>query len=133
MGCKLVICSPDRLAEQWRSEAETLRRRGAAAEAVALESCAEELEAVLKNWQDQLLTPEQAARETGYSAEHLRRQVRGGQLAAERGEGTKSHIKIRRRNLPAKPRGDRGASPDIPYDPLEDARDIAKRLGGFHV
>ena len=126
-------CVPDLLAALWRTEAETLRRRGAAAQAVTLESCADELEGALKSWQDQLLTPEQAARETGYSAEHLRRQVRGGQLSAERGEGAKSHMKIRRRDLPAKPRGDRGASPDIPYDPIEDARSIAQRLGGFHV
>ena len=125
--------SPGTLADLWRIEAETLRKRGATGEAVTLESCADDLERVLKNWQDQLLTLEQAARETGYSAEHLRRQVRGGQLSAERGEGAKSHIKIRRGDLPAKPRRDRSTSPDIPYDPIEDARSIAQRLGGSHV
>ena len=126
-------CSIGRLNSQWRSDAETLRKRGATAQAVTLESCADEMEAALKDWQEQLLTPEQAARETGYSAEHLRRQVRGGTLSAKRGEGAKSHIKIRRRDLPAKPRGDRGASPNVPYSPIEDARSIAQRLGGSHV
>ncbi len=128
-----MSCSPDRLIGQWRCEAETLRKWGAAAQGVVLESCADEMETALKDWQDQLLTPEQAARETGYSAEHLRRKVRGGQLAAERCEGAKTHIKIRRGDLPTKPRGDRGASPDIPYNPIEDARSIAQRLGGSHV
>ena len=126
-------CSPDRLISQWREEVDTLRKRGATTQAVTLESCADEMEAALKDWQEQLLTPEQAAKETGYSAEHLRRQVRGGRLSAKRGEGAKSHIKIRRRDLPAKPRGDRGASPDVPYSPIEDARSIAQRLGGSHV
>ena len=94
-------CSLDRLNSQWRSDAETLRKRGATAQAVTLESCADEMETALKAWQEQLLTPEQAARETGYSAEHLRRKVRAGQLSAERHKGAKSHIKIRRRDLPA--------------------------------
>ena len=126
-------CSPDRLVSQWREEVDTLRKRGATAQAVTLESCADEMETALKDWQEQLLTPEQAARETGYSAEHLRRKVRAGQLSAERHKGAKSHIKIRRGDLPTKSQGDRGASPDIPYDPIEDARSIAQRLGGSHV
>ena len=40
--------TPTSLATQWRDEANTLRRRGAAAQAVSLESCAELLETALR-------------------------------------------------------------------------------------
>ena len=40
-------CSIGRLNSQWRSDAETLRKRGATAQAVTLESCADEMETAL--------------------------------------------------------------------------------------
>ena len=95
---------------------------------------ADELEQVSNNWQNELLPVKQAAEESGYSAENLRRKVREGQLPAERSNGKKSHIKLRRGDLPTKP----GHSPDstsssqVHYDPQEDARDIAQRTGGLN-
>ncbi len=68
------------LAAQWRTDAATLRRRGAVTQAVAVESCADELERELARWEDQLLSITEAAAESGLSEETLRRHVRLGKL-----------------------------------------------------
>ncbi len=126
--------SLDRVVLQWRDEADTLRRRGAAAQAVVLESCAEELESALQQQHDELLSIKEAATESGYSEETLRRKARNGELPAERSSGKKSHLKLRRGDLPMKPiRRNAASSSHIPYNPEEDARDIAQRLGGNYA
>lgn len=126
--------SLDRVVLQWRDEAETLRRRGAAAQAVVLESCAEELGSALQQQHDELLSIKEAAVESGYSEETLRRKVRNGELPAERSNGKKSHVKLRRGDLPTKPIRRKGAyASPTPYNPEEDARDIAQRLGGNYA
>ena len=126
--------SLDRVVLQWRDEAETLRRRGAAAHATLLESCAEELESALQQHHDELLSIKEAAVESGYSEETLRRKVRNGELPAERSNGKKSHVKLRRGDLPTKPIRRKGAyAAPTPYNPDEDARDIAQRLGGDYA
>jgi hypothetical protein len=51
-------------------------------------------------------TVEEAAAESGYSEEHLRRLAREGGLPVERNGGSKSKIKVRRGDLPTKQRGD---------------------------
>ena len=47
---------------------------------MALETCAAELEAALRQEDDTLLTLTEAARESGYSADHLGRLVRDGKI-----------------------------------------------------
>ena len=126
--------SPDRLISQWRDEAETFRRRGVAAHATLLESCADELERELDRRENELLSIKEAAAESGYSEETLRRKARNGELPAERSNGKKSHMKLRRGDLPTKPIRGKGAyASRTPYNPEEDARDIAQRLGGNYA
>lgn len=126
--------SLDRVVLQWRDDAETLRRRGVAAHATLLESCADELERELDRWENELLSIKEAAAESGYSEETLRRKARNGKLPAERSSGKKSHLKLRRGDLPIRPiRRNAASSSHIPYNPEEDARDIAQRLGGNYA
>ena len=100
---------PDTLAvltAQWRDEAETLRKRGAAAQAVALESCADELERALRDRDNELLNLTDAARLSGYSSEHLGRMVRDGVIP---NAGRPNAPRIRNGDLPRKvglPSGD---------------------------
>ncbi len=91
--------SLDRVVLQWRDDAETLRRRGVAAHAMLLESCAEELESALQQQHDELLNVTEAARVSGYSREHLGRLLKEGRIP---NAGQRSAPKIRRGNLPTK-------------------------------
>lgn len=128
---------PDSLADltlRWREEAKVLRRRGAVAQGEVLEGCAAELEEAVTACEDEVLTVAEAADDTGYSEETVRRWVRSGQLPAERNSGTRSHIRLRRGDLPRKPRpvgrtGGTNSDVSTDYNPEEDARDIAQRLG----
>ena len=92
---------PD-LAAHWREEAETLRRRRACALAEMLEDCATELDLAMCAYWDEQLTVQQAAREGGFSEDHLRSLVRSGQIE---NAGRKGSPRIRRRDLPMKPGG----------------------------
>ena len=130
------MTGPTDLAAQWRTDADTLRKRGAVAQAVAVESCADELERELARWEDQLLSITEAAAESGLSEETLRRQVRLGKLPAERRPGKNTHLRIRRRDL-CDLRGARrvpklDSPPSTAYDPLTDARNIAQRQETTH-
>ena len=120
----------DSLVQQWRSEAQMLRKRGGQRQAVLLESCAEELERERDTWLQEELSVAEAAKESGYSEESLRRMARDGRLPCERGTGAKSRIRLRRGDLPKRPHHNGGGDqePNLVYDPEEDARDIAKRL-----
>ncbi len=62
----------------WRTQAKALRQYGGNTPAVALESCAAQLEAALRHRDEATLTLTDAARETGYSTGHLGRLVRDG-------------------------------------------------------
>ncbi|KPK80428.1 MAG: hypothetical protein AMS25_09055 [Gemmatimonas sp. SM23_52] len=114
------------LVVRWRAEAQRLRVLEAHGQAAALEQAANELEAEIAAHESALLTIAEAAEESGYSEEHLRRLARDGDLPVERANGSKSRMRVRRGDLPIKGvhdgRGDRE-----PVDFLEeDARSIAK-------
>jgi len=96
---------------------------------------ASEVEAELRAWDNETLPVRDAAAESGYSAEHLRRLARGGRILSERGPGAKSHLRVRRESLPAKTERAARRTPAAVsvYNPDEDARDIAKRLGGSNA
>lgn len=89
-----------KLAQSWRDDADLLRRRGARGEADALESAACELEDALREWVTHPLTPAEAAEETGYTADHIRRLIRNEKVP---NSGDDSRPKIERRHLPRKP------------------------------
>ena len=70
--------SVEALPATWRTQAKALRQYGGETPAVALESCAAELEATLRERDETTLSLTDAARESGYSADHLGRLVRDG-------------------------------------------------------
>ncbi len=117
------------LAARWREEAERLRTLEANGQAAALEQAASELEAAATAWASKRLTISEAAAESGYSEEHLRRLARNGELPVQRNGGPKSRLYIRRGDLPTKRHRDgREESESVTSDPIEDARDIAQLL-----
>ncbi len=84
------------LATQWRNEADQMRRRGADAFARLLESCAEDLEVALTQWELEQLTVPEAAAETGKSKSQIWRDVQQGRLAKVNDEST---IRVRRADV----------------------------------
>lgn len=108
-----------RLAPSWRAHAAELRSWGAEGPARALERAAEELTAVLEAQAGEVLTLEAAARESGYSAEHLRHLVADGTVP---NAGRKGAPRVRRADLPAKP----GKAAASTYNPDADALRIVR-------
>ena len=102
------------LASRWRTDAETLRARGAPQQADALANCADELEAALREHDLEALTLNEAAQESGYSYSTLQKKVARGELS---NMGTKNCPRIRRGHLPRKagqlPRGPSDGEPDL--------------------
>lgn len=92
----------------WRAHAAELRRYGAELQAHVLEAVADELEDALQGEADALLTLEQAAEESGYSADHLGREVREGRIP---NAGRRHAPRLRRGDLPRKPGALRSAPP----------------------
>jgi hypothetical protein len=68
--------TPAGLIVQWRELAEMLRAEGCPEVAAARERCASELETSLRKCDNEALSVNQAASESGYSAEYLRRVLR---------------------------------------------------------
>jgi len=85
-----------KLLDQWRSQADRLRRYGAGASAAAVEACAGDLEAWLDQWADALLTPQEAAAETGLKAETIAKKIANGELP---NAGRRYRPRVRRRDL----------------------------------
>ncbi len=124
------MTTPLDLAEKWRALAAQQRQLGAEGQACTFEHCARELNAALKSVAHEELTIAEAAAESGYSEEQLRRLVRNDKLQAQPRAGPRSHLRIRRRDLPKRPKK-RESSPSTcasGYDPEEDARSIAQLL-----
>ena len=91
--------APADLPELWRTLAAQQRRLGADAQARTLEYCADELTATLTRARDELLSLRRAARESGYSVDHIGRLLREGKIP---NSGRKSKPLIRRKDLPRK-------------------------------
>ena len=93
------------------------------------EHVADELEEIIRRGEDHALTLAEAARETGYSGEHLGRLIREGKIT---NAGRKNVPRIRRGDLPHKVRQ---TGPQIAghgtkrYDPDADARSLLSRRG----
>jgi hypothetical protein len=95
------------LAHRWRTEASTLRRRGADAQAAALESCAAELEEEDRLFSLETITLEQAEGESGYSYSALQKMVSHGRIP---NAGTAHRPRVRRCDLPKKARSPSGVN-----------------------
>jgi hypothetical protein len=75
-------------------------RYGAAGNAAALDAAADQLEDAFRSDGDDLLTVAQAAAESGYSADHIGRELRSGHVP---NAGRPRAPRIRRADLPRKP------------------------------
>lgn len=85
---------------RWRQKAELFRQHGHEATARAYELCSTELEEALTAGENELLDLQEAARESGYSADYLGRLVRAGRI---RNAGRRNAPRIRRGDLPKRP------------------------------
>jgi hypothetical protein len=90
------------LVTSWRLRAEPFAVHHCDAVAAVYTLLASEVETELRAWDNETVPIPDAAAESGYSAEHLRRLARGGRILSERGQGANSHLRVRRESLPAK-------------------------------
>ncbi len=86
----------DRLVASWRDEAELNRRRGMEREALTVESYADELQEQVREWKLEVLTLEQAAAETGVTADTVGRRISRGEIP---NAGRKNRPGVRRCDL----------------------------------
>ncbi len=84
--------------ERWREKADLFRQHGHEADARTYGVCSAELEAALRGTEEELLDLQEAARESGYSSDHLGRLVRDGKIP---NSGRRNAIK--RSDLPRRP------------------------------
>ena len=108
-----------RRAKMLRAE---LDERGAA----LLEKHAAEVEAFLFSWQDECVSVRDAAAATGYSEDHIRRQIRSGALA---NHGAKHKPRVRRGDLRPKRTRHVAAQDTTAYDVNADIRSLQIRRG----
>ena len=87
-----------------RARAELLRQHGAAEAASTCEQVAAELERDFEQWWLAELTVSEASTESGYSPDRLRELVREGRLPDRRPPRSSGEIRIRRADLPRRPR-----------------------------
>lgn len=107
------------LVARWGDKATDLRRY-APEVANAIEDCASELSVALGAESDTPLTFAEAAAESGYSAEHLRKLVASGKIE---NAGRPNAPRIRRADLPIKP-GSRSKPAVAGFDPQAFARSL---------
>ena len=96
---KRESASVEGLPADWRERAKALRRYGGETPAVAIERCADDLEATIRERDETTLSLVEAARESGYSREHLGRLVRDGKIP---NAGRPNAPRIARIHLPRK-------------------------------
>ena len=96
---KTKPASVEGLPVTWRRQAKALRRYGGETPAVVLDRCAEDLESTLRERDETTLSIVEAARESGYSADHLGRLVRDGKIP---NAGRPGAPRIARVHLPRK-------------------------------
>jgi hypothetical protein len=119
------MMTPDAFRTKWRAEGDAMRRRAAMVGGADL--CAEllaDFELVMDHQDAAELALTDAARVSGYSADHLRRLYREGKL---RGRRLGRRLLFRSADLPKKPEPLATGGPAA-YDPLADARQVATRL-----
>lgn len=91
--------TPELLPTVWRDRAKSLRELALEAVARAYERAAHDLEEALANDEGELMTLQEAAEASGYSADHLGRMVRNGTI---QNAGRHGAPRIRVGDLPRK-------------------------------
>lgn len=117
--------TPQNLPAAWRDEADRLERYAPAA-AEAFRTAADELDQAQREQDDELLTLERAATESGYAKRTIREMVADGRIA---NAGRKNAPRVRRVDLPLKPGAPEGAARTAGYDVESDADALAERIG----
>ena len=108
------------LPADWRRRAKALRRYGGETPATAIERCAADLEATLVERDETTYSLVEAARESGYSADHLGRLVRDGKIP---NAGRPGAPRIALKDLPRKAQA--AAEPRLAAEPRR--RDVSNR------
>ena len=93
------------LLARWRSEAETVERCGYETTGKLIRRLAVEVEEALRDHQEETLTLAEAAFESRYSVEHLRKMAASGTIP---NAGKKGRPRIRRSDLPTRPMNGKG-------------------------
>ncbi len=122
----MKVSSPAALIAEWRELAEILRAEGCPEVAAARERCASELETALRKHDSEALSVKQAASESGYSAEYLRRVLRESPAL---NVGRPRKPLILRRDLPRRVTSTLVGSGPKPYDVDADAQSLVSRQG----
>ena len=91
--------TPASLPAAWREKAEEFRRLRAEDQATTLEYCADDLEETWRVWQEEPLTLEEAAEESGYSYSSLQKRVASGEIP---NIGEPGAPRVQRQDLPRK-------------------------------
>lgn len=92
---------PSDLCERWRQQAAQLLDLKADGQAAAILRCASELQEAWTAWELEPLTLKEAEAESGYSYSALQHMVADGRIE---NVGTKQRPRIRRADLPRRPR-----------------------------
>jgi len=121
------MASPSALRAKWSARQYEWRELRVQVDgaAVAAEILAD-IDAIETSVADELLPLAAAARESGYSCDHLARLIRNGSIP---NAGRRSAPRIRRGDLPRKARRIEGERQST-YDPQTDARDLVSRRNG---
>ena len=113
--------------ERWRTRRDEFRRMHAMVDGAELcDALLADLEASFVATSDEPLSLQEAAAESGYSADHLGRLIREGKLA---NVGRTHAPKIRRGDLPRKSTHRLASAMSDSYDPITDARSLLARRG----
>jgi len=119
MAARPPLLALESLASHWRARAEELRSLAAEGQARAFERAAQDLADALAREREATLTLEQAAQESGYSADHLRHLVAEGTVP---NAGRRGAPRVRRGDLPTRP----GKTRNSPYNPDTDALQLLR-------
>ena len=92
--------SPAELPAIWRARAEVLAENGAEGQARAVKRCAEQLELALKCHGEETVSLTRAARDRGYTPDHIGRLVRQGKF---KNYGRPGAPRVRLSEIPFKP------------------------------
>ncbi len=116
---KTKPASVEGLPADWRGKAKALRRYGSETAALVLDLCAEDLETTIRDRDETTLSLVEAARESGYSREHLGRLVRDGKIP---NAGRLNAPRIARIHLPRK-----ATAPAVPLVRDAPRRELSNR------
>lgn len=99
----------------WRLKADATRNMGFEAVARAYEECSKHLRALHHRQREHPLTVEEASEDSGYSRDHLYRLVQEGTIP---NVGENGQVRVRRMDLPRKPRHAGWETSDIYDEPI---------------